>query len=175
VIGDLLAVLLFVAIGLLQHGIPLTSTNLFTVGWTFAAALLVGHLAAQSWRKPFAVWPQGVFVWAITVVGGMAVRTLFGMGTEPSFVIVTAVFTGLIMLGWRAVASFVTRGERVEVVDAAELSEEAADEGEADDSDAPGKDESEEGKAGDGEEAAYPADDGGAAAPSADEDRPRRS
>jgi hypothetical protein len=123
VIGDLLAIVLFVAIGLLQHGIPLTSTTLFAVGWGFAAALLVGHIASQSWRRPFAVWPQGVFVWAITVVGGMAVRTLFGMGTEPSFVIVTAVFTGLVMLGWRAVASFATRGERVEVIDAADLSD----------------------------------------------------
>jgi ABC-type xylose transport system permease subunit len=54
-----------------------------------------------------------VFVWAITLAAGMAVRTLFGAGTEVSFVIVTAIVTAVGMLGWRAVALWLTRGERV--------------------------------------------------------------
>ncbi|MCG7310519.1 DUF3054 domain-containing protein [Brachybacterium sp. ACRRE] len=122
-IGDVLAVVLFVAIGLLQHGYDISTQNLVLVGWPFAAALLVGHLAAQTWRAPFRVWPQGVFVWAITIVGAMAVRTLMQAGTEVSFVIVTSIVLGVLMLGWRAIATFLTRGERrvVEVVDEADL------------------------------------------------------
>nr|WP_246482855.1 DUF3054 domain-containing protein [Brachybacterium halotolerans] len=122
-IGDVLAVVLFVAIGLLQHGYDISTQNLVLVGWPFAAALLVGHLAAQTWRAPFRIWPQGVFVWAITIVGAMAVRTLMQAGTEVSFVIVTSIVLGVLMLGWRAVATFLTRGERrvVEVVDEADL------------------------------------------------------
>lgn len=111
-IGDLLVVILFVAIGFLQHGTPLTSQNLFLVGWPFAVGVLLGHLAIRAWRAPFRVWPHGVFVWAITIAAAMAIRTLFSAGTEVAFILTTAIFTGVLMLGWRAVAMYLTRGER---------------------------------------------------------------
>lgn len=140
-IGDVLAILLFVAIGLIQHGIPLEQDYLLIVGWPFAAGLLVGHLAAQSWRKPFGLWPQGVFIWAITIVAAMAIRTLFQMGTEPSFVIVTSLFLGIAMLGWRAVATYLTRGERVEVIaDASASAASEDDEADADENEDDGED-----------------------------------
>lgn len=111
-IGDLLVVILFVAIGFLQHGTPLTSQNLILVGWPFAVGVLLGHLAIRAWRAPFRIWPHGVFVWAITLASAMAIRTLFSAGTEVAFIITTAIFTGVLMLGWRAVAMYLTRGER---------------------------------------------------------------
>ena len=111
-VGDLLVVLLFVAIGFVQHGTPLTSQNLLLVGWHFALGVLLGHLAIRAWRAPFRIWPHGVFVWAITLATSMALRTLFSAGTEVSFVIVTAVVTAVGMLGWRAVAMYLTRAER---------------------------------------------------------------
>lgn len=111
-VGDLLVVLLFVAIGFVQHGTPLTAQNLFLVGWPFAVGVLLGHLAIRAWRAPFRIWPHGVFVWAITLATAMALRTLFSAGTEVSFLIVTAIVTGVGMLGWRAAALFLTRGER---------------------------------------------------------------
>lgn len=122
-VADALAVLVFVAIGLLQHGIGLTSTSIGLVAWPFVLGMLLGHLAIRSWRAPFALWPQGVFVWAITVVAAMAIRTLFGAGTETSFVIVTAIVLAVLMLGWRAIASFVTRHERREAVAEKDLRE----------------------------------------------------
>ena len=111
-IGDVLIVVLFVSAGLLQHGTPLSSEYLFLVAWPFVAGLLLGHLAIRSWRAPFSLWPHGVFVWAITVAAAMVLRTLLSQGTETSFVIVTAVVTAVGMLGWRALAMFLTRGER---------------------------------------------------------------
>lgn len=111
-VGDLLVVLLFVAIGFVQHGTPLTWQNIVLVGWHFAVGVLLGHLAIRAWNAPFRIWPHGVFVWAITLAAGMALRTLFSVGTEVSFVIVTAVVLAVGMLGWRAVASFLSRGER---------------------------------------------------------------
>ena len=78
----------------------------------YALGTLLGHLAVRSWRHPFRLWPHGVLIWAITIVAAMAVRTLFGAGTEVSFVIVSAVFTGVLMLGWRAAALWATRAER---------------------------------------------------------------
>lgn len=118
-VGDLLAVLLFVAIGLIQHGSSLTTESIALVGWPFALGALLGHLAIRSWRAPFRLWPHGVFIWAITIAASMAVRTLFQAGTEVSFVIVTAVTLGVLMLGWRALALFLTRGERAAAVPAA--------------------------------------------------------
>ena len=111
-VGDLLVVILFVAIGFVQHGTALTTENIFLVGWPFAVGTLLGHLAIRAWRAPFRIWPHGIFVWAITLATGMAVRTLFGAGTEVSFVVVTAIVTALGMLGWRAVALWLTRAER---------------------------------------------------------------
>lgn len=123
-IGDVLVVILFVAVGMIQHGTPLTSQNLILVGWPFVAGLLLGHLAIRSWKAPFSLWPHGIFVWAITVAAAMALRTLLGQGTETSFVIVTAVVTAVLMLGWRALAMYLTRGERRRVaVPAAQESE----------------------------------------------------
>lgn len=118
-IGDVLVVTLFVAVGMIQHGTPLTSQNLILVGWPFVTGLLLGHLAIRSWKAPFSLWPHGIFVWAITVAGAMALRTLLSQGTETSFVIVTAVVTGVLMLGWRALAMYLTRGERRPVAVAA--------------------------------------------------------
>lgn len=120
-VGDALAVLLFVAIGLMQHATPLTTSTVGLVAWPFGVGMLLGHLAIRSWRAPFSLWPHGVFIWAITIAAAMAIRTLFGAGTETSFIIVTATFLALFMLGWRAIASFVTRRERREVIDAAQL------------------------------------------------------
>lgn len=111
-IGDLLVVILFVAVGFLQHGTPLTTQNIFLVGWPFALGVLLGHLAIRAWRAPFRLWPHGVFVWAIMLAAAMALRTLFSAGTEVPFIITTAIFTGVLMLGWRAVAMYLTRGER---------------------------------------------------------------
>ncbi|WP_253705504.1 DUF3054 domain-containing protein [Brachybacterium sp. P6-10-X1] len=124
-VGDLLVVILFVTIGFLQHGTPLTSQNIILVGWPFAVGVLLGHLAIRAWNAPFRIWPHGVFVWAITLAASMAIRTLFSYGTEVSFIITTAIVTAVLMLGWRAVALFLTRGERTRprVVTGAEAAE----------------------------------------------------
>ncbi|MCW1804396.1 DUF3054 domain-containing protein [Brachybacterium squillarum] len=111
-VADLLVILLFVAIGLFQHDLSLSMENIAQVGWPYALGTLLGHLVLRAWRHPFRLWPHGVLIWAITIVTAMAVRTLFGAGTEVSFVIVSAVFTGVLMLGWRAVALWATRAER---------------------------------------------------------------
>lgn len=131
-VADVLVVVVFVAVGLTQHGQPLTSTTISLVAWPFVVGLLLGHLAIRSWRRPFALWPQGVFVWAITIVAAMAIRTLFGAGTELSFVLVTAAVLGVLMLGWRAIASWVTRHERREVLSEADVLGEADEAGVAD-------------------------------------------
>ncbi|WP_460477915.1 DUF3054 domain-containing protein [Brachybacterium huguangmaarense] len=122
---DALAILVFVVIGLSEHGLVLDLDQIVRVAWTFAVGMLLGHLAIRAWRAPFALWPQGVFVWAITIVTAMALRTLFRAGTELSFILVTCVVLGVLMLGWRAVASWIDRRRSREVLTEADLSERA--------------------------------------------------
>lgn len=108
-VGDVVGVIAFVIIGFLFHGTPVTFDNTVLVAWPFIVALLLGHLAIRSWNAPTRIWPHGVMIWAITLAGAMALRTVLGMGTEVGFVVTTALFLALIFLGWRLVATLRAR------------------------------------------------------------------
>jgi hypothetical protein len=56
------------------------------------------------WRAPLE-WRRAIVTWLVTVALGMALRIVVqGRDFKPTFVIVTTVFVGAGMLGWRAVA-----------------------------------------------------------------------
>ncbi|MBB4929853.1 hypothetical protein F4561_000673 [Lipingzhangella halophila] len=109
---DLLCVLAFVAVGRAEHHGSNILSGLAATAWPFAAALLAGWLIARAWRAPVWIVPTGIVVWGVTVVGGMLLRVLGGGGTQLSFVVVTALFLGATMLGWRAAALLVGRRRR---------------------------------------------------------------
>ncbi|GAB3207734.1 DUF3054 domain-containing protein [Marinactinospora endophytica] len=109
VLIDLVCVLAFVLIGRSSHGEGNALLGLATTLWPFAAALAAGWLLTRAWRAPAAVLRTGVGVWVVTVAGGMALRAVTDAGTAPSFVVVTSVFLGVTLLGWRAVATAVLR------------------------------------------------------------------
>lgn len=102
---DALLVLAFAVIGRAQHGDPLTLVGVWTTWWPFLGGLAMGWLAVQAWRRPADIWPQGVFVWAITLVGGMVLRQLTGQGTATAFVIVATLVLAAFLLGWRTIAA----------------------------------------------------------------------
>lgn len=98
------AILLFVIIGRGSHsegGNVVVETG--KVAASFLIALAVGWLIAQAWRAPASLRTGGI-VWVTTVVLGMLLRPVFGRSVQMSFVIVTILFTGLFLLGWRFVA-----------------------------------------------------------------------
>lgn len=101
--ADLVCVLAFVVLGKADHGTGTALGAVWSTAWPFLAALALGWLATLAWRSPVRIWPTGVFVWAVTVVGTMPLRLLTGEGAPVSFVAVTALFLGATMLGWRAV------------------------------------------------------------------------
>ncbi|CAL9534873.1 hypothetical protein SUDANB121_04134 [Nocardiopsis dassonvillei] len=107
--ADLLCVLVFVVVGKTDHGTGTAVGAVLSTAWPFLAAALLGWAVSRAWRAPAAPWPTGVLVWAVTVVGGMLVRRVIGEGTPLSFVIVTSLFLGAVMLGWRAAALLVSR------------------------------------------------------------------
>jgi hypothetical protein len=107
--ADLLCVLAFVVIGRTDHGTGTAVAGIAGTAWPFAAATALGWIVTQAWRLPVRIWPTGVFVWAVTVAGGMALRLATGENAPLSFVIVTSVFLAATMLGWRAGVLLVRR------------------------------------------------------------------
>ncbi len=105
---DVVAVLLFTAVGRRSHDesaatLAGTLGGLAHTAWPFLVALALGWalVVARGWR-PGRVRPAGLAVWAVTVLGGHALRLVSGQGSAVSFLVVTAVVLGVLLLGWRA-------------------------------------------------------------------------
>lgn len=104
---DVCCVLVFVAIGRATHDEAASVAGYVEALWPFLAGLGAGWAACRAWRRPDALVPAGVGVWAATVVVGMVLRVVSGQGTAFAFVVVAFCFLGLVLLGWRAVARWV--------------------------------------------------------------------
>ncbi len=105
---DAVLVLTFVAVGRRTHDEALL--GILATAWPFLAGLLVGWLVVLATRRtyPHTVL-QGVPVWVCTVAGGMMLRRLIGAGTALPFVLVATLTLAVFLLGWRLVASALTR------------------------------------------------------------------
>lgn len=105
-LADIIAIVVFVAAGRRSHdegGNVVTGT--LSVAAPFLIALAAGWLAARAWRRPLAL-ATGSIIWVVTVAVGMVLRrTAFERGTATSFIIVATVVTGVLLLGWRAIAA----------------------------------------------------------------------
>lgn len=106
---DLVLVVAFAALGRASHEEAAFGVGLFVTAWPFAFALAVGWLATLALRRPLAVWPTGVIIWAITVAGGLGLRVLSGDTAAVPFIIVATLTLALFLLGWRLVAALITR------------------------------------------------------------------
>ena len=98
---DVLALLVFAAVGRRSHAEGLAVVGVLRTAWPFLVGAVVGWVASRAWRRPVAVWPSGVTTWVATVVVGMLLRALTGGGTPLDFVAAATVFVALFLLGWR--------------------------------------------------------------------------
>ncbi len=110
--ADVIAVLVFVAIGRRNHDESGTITGLLTTLWPFLAGAAVGWAIAFAFTRatgfaPARLLPVGVIVWVSTVVVGMVLRAVSGQGTAIAFCIVASIATGVLLLGWRAVYALI--------------------------------------------------------------------
>jgi Protein of unknown function (DUF3054) len=111
--ADAASVVLFVAAGRRSHDEGSGLGALLEVAAPFLLALGAGWVLWRAWRQPSAMG-TGVRLWATTLVLGMVLRrVVFDRGTAVSFVIVTTVVLGLLLLGWRLVAGRIVRARRV--------------------------------------------------------------
>jgi len=108
--ADVLLVILFCAVGRRSHDESVVTGLLHTV-WPFAIGLALGWLLVVVLERrrpdhaPFdgtRVWPNGVVLWACTLIGGMLLRAIAGQGTAFSFVLVAGTVLAVFLLGWRA-------------------------------------------------------------------------
>jgi peptidoglycan/LPS O-acetylase OafA/YrhL len=106
---DVVAVVVFCAVGRRSHEEGLDLGGVATTAWPFLTGTLVGWLVSRAWRQPTAVAPTGVIVWLCTVAVGMLLRKASSAGVAASFVVVAASVTAVLLLGWRAVAGLAPR------------------------------------------------------------------
>jgi hypothetical protein len=108
-VADVCCVLAFVVIGRASHSDGETLAGVASTAWPFLAGLACGEVAARAWRQPLALVPAGVGAWLGAVVAGQGLRVLAGQGTAPAFIVVSLLFLGLFLLGWRLVARLVAQ------------------------------------------------------------------
>jgi len=103
VLGDVVAVLVFVAVGRDVHGHGDGLAGLATTSWPFLAGLVLGWVPQWIWDWPARLVGGWVAAWIATVAVGMALRVVAGQGIAFAFVLVALAFLGAAMLAWRLV------------------------------------------------------------------------
>ncbi|MFT3716631.1 MAG: DUF3054 domain-containing protein [Gordonia sp. (in: high G+C Gram-positive bacteria)] len=116
VVCDLVAVLVFVAIGRASHDEPFSPSGFAETAWPFLAGAALGWLFVFGYARltatefaPGAILPSGVVIWVTTVIAGMLLRSASDQGIAASFIVVASIATAVLLLGWRAVAAGLNR------------------------------------------------------------------
>ena len=110
---DILAIALFAFLARLAHqtdDMPLTVGGWLSTWWPFLVGVLLSWAFIVGLRlDAHRMFPAGLMTWVITVVVGLGVWAVRN-GDIPhwSFVLVATVMSGLLLLGWRAVAQMIT-------------------------------------------------------------------
>lgn len=100
---DFASVLIFVVAGLRNHNGDTAVGEVLSIAAPFLIALAVGWLVSRAWRQPMNL-RNGAIIWASTIVVGLLLRNLvFARGVATSFIVVTTLFLGALLLGWRAI------------------------------------------------------------------------
>ncbi|CAB4858661.1 unannotated protein [freshwater metagenome] len=102
--ADLLAVIVFVAIGRRTHD---ETGNVFVgaakVAAPFLIAVAVGWLVARAWANPLSN-ATGAIIWLSTVIVGLLLRRfVFDRGTATPFIIVATAALCAFIMGWRGI------------------------------------------------------------------------
>lgn len=109
IVIDLVLVVVFAAIGRASHAEALDPAGLARTALPFLAGTLLAWITLMMRRAPGTTLGGGVFVWAITLIGGMVFRVLIGDTIAVAFVIVAAISLSVLLLGWRAVLWLIER------------------------------------------------------------------
>lgn len=102
---DIAAIALFVIIGRRSHDEGDALGGALRVAAPFLIGLAIGWLVARAWKAPTST-TTGMVIWPVTVGAGMLLRRFaFDDSTALAFIVVASIFTGLLLIGWRALYS----------------------------------------------------------------------
>ena len=104
---DVAWIILFAIIGRQNHGEGSALSGVIGVAWPFLVGYAVGAFALRLQRTPLSI-ARIVPVWLLTLVIGMAIRTIQkGRAPEAAFVIVATIALAVGLIGWRVIASVI--------------------------------------------------------------------
>lgn len=107
IVVDLILVLVFALLGMWSHHGGWDLLAYIRIASPFVLAYAGAAIWTGIWHTAHLFWPQGVYVWLITVLGGIGLRYLFGDGIAVPFQLVTAGTLALFLLGRRMVSNFI--------------------------------------------------------------------
>jgi hypothetical protein len=108
---DAVGVVLFVAVGRRNHGEDSGFEGTLVTAAPFLLALGVAWLVVPRAQTAPASLRTGVGIWAVTAGLGLILRrVVFQRGIALPFVLVTIGVLGAVLLGWRAVVTYLRRG-----------------------------------------------------------------
>jgi hypothetical protein len=110
--ADALLIVLFAALGRRTHESGLDPLGILETAAPFLLAWAMATAASRPRRTWTDLWPAGVVVWVVTVVGGLLLRVAFGDTAAVSFQVVTACVLGIFLLGRRTVTALILRRHR---------------------------------------------------------------
>lgn len=111
--ADVVAVVVFAAVGRVSHAEPDDLLGLLVTAFPFLAGL------AAAWATPWVrADPSGLRAGGVALAGavvlGLALRFAFTDRLPPGFVIVTTVSLAVLLLGWRLLSLVVAHRARVQ-------------------------------------------------------------
>lgn len=121
IVGDLLALLIFAAIGRRSHGeaagldalLEIARTAAPFIGGWFAVAPLLGAFRAAGTSGPAAMIRETALAWLVALPVGALLRVLMiGRFSPPSFYVVTFLTVLILLGGWRAVYALVEQKQQ---------------------------------------------------------------
>ncbi len=100
---DVVFVVIFAIVGRASHSHDLTLAGIFETGWPFVVACITGWVTLTFRADPGTDWSAGMFIWMMTLAGGMILRLVAGGTTAVAFIVVAGIFLALTLIGWRLI------------------------------------------------------------------------
>lgn len=117
VIIDVIAIALFALFARIAHQteeMPLNAMGWLSTWWPFLLGVGASWLAIIGLKLDgHRVFPAGLLTWVVTVVVGLVIWGIRNAAVPHwSFILVATIMSGLLLLGWRAVARVGARKNR---------------------------------------------------------------
>jgi hypothetical protein len=106
---DLLAIVVFIAVGRDRHEVSWNLEWFFTVWWPLTVGWAVGSVVTRLYWQAERTWLRLAGTIVIAVLLGGLLRTFTGRVAFSIFTVVALAFLTLVTFGWRLIALAVTR------------------------------------------------------------------